>query len=978
MRISTAIAALLFLTAWPAAPQSADPTLQALELYRHRNCKEARPLFEKILDRQPGNLSIRKLYASCLLQAGQAEQGKAQYRMVLATSPGDREALDALRPPSIRVQAAPGAPPPAPAVSRSPQYGADFQKAELLIREKHLSEAEAVLLKYLSRSPSAALPRQRLAEVYTATSRFDKAAEEYRLLAEQTPDRPVFRLRQAQNLSWARQYDAATAAYRTYLESSPQDCDARLALANVLMWSGSLPEAADEFRAYVEKRPGDTDARVSLANVLLWTKRYADAAEQFKGILAAKPAEERAQVGLAQAYERMGQPSLALQAYDRALEIRPEDAAVADARTKLQSEIPRQKAYAAMDRQDNIAAAQDLLQYLQQHPESDDTVLQIARLYSWSKKYREAATLYTQYLARKPDDRTALRELAKTELSAPDFEAARRHYKLLVRGEDATAADYEGLLYAWVWDGKLEEAQPVAAKLAAMDPENQAARQAMRDYTQSRKNALLAEARELTGEKRYEEAVDRYREYEQTWGASGDIDLAIARLYSWDQKLSQAETAYHNYLIQHPSDMDARLELANVQRWSGHDDLAMHSYGEVLNSQPRNSAALLGIAQLADSRGSDPFWLVNAYRRVLDADPKNSAAQKRVAELEPEVTPSMGYSFHSFGDSDGFYRAENRAQFSFPFAGNLRISPYYSLAYFHQYREVGGGSCASGNPALDSRAADLSAAICARNGTYWGNGGGIETRLGSDTGTNLLLDVGTTRFSVGPVSWNARADLTVKLSPGALLFLDFARRPAIWDVDTIGSLAAGIVGDTGLVGFQTNIGERWRLWAAGGMTRYSAGIDRLYGNNVQRRFSTKLDYSVLPGLRAGYVVRVSTFEKPSPYYFSPSRYLTYGVTYNWTQALTPHVRLEMDGEGGLGQITRFGVARIDTFEMAVLPAIVWTVYPGLNFHVGYRFSRDRSSAFGSPVYSTGGLEFGIVKSLGERYTPLDPTRLEIR
>ena len=976
MRISIAVAAILALGAWPAPAQNPDSMLQALELYRHRNCKQAEPLLEHILDQQPRNVAARKLYAGCLMQMGQVQQAKAQYKTVLATSPGDREALDALHPPSIHMDSAPGMP-PARLASRPPQYGPEFQTAEVLIRDKRLGEAEPLLQQLLSRTPSAALPRQRLAEIYSATSRFDKAAEQYRLLAAQLPEQPAFHLREAQNLAWAKQYEPATAAYRDYLKMAPGDLSARLAMANVLMWSGSLPEAGDEFRAYLEKKPGDRDARVALANVLLWMKRYADAAEEFKGVLASNPSEERAEVGLAQSYVRMGQPDLAVQAYDRALKLQPDDAAVADAKTKLQAEIPRQQAYAEMDRQDNAAAARHLLDYLQQHPESDDTVLQIARLYSWSQKYREAMTFYTQYLERKPEDRTVLRELAKTELSAPDFESARRHYTLLVGSADAAPADYEGLINAYVWDGKLGAAQDTAAKLAAIDPQNKVALQAVRDYADHQKNSLLDEARELTAAKRYPEAADRYSQYREAYGSNAEVELALARLYSWDQKLPLAETAYRNYLAQHPSDVDARLELANVERWGGHYDLAAQSYHEVLSAEPRNSAALLGLAQVADSRGADPFQLVAAYRSVLAADPNEAAAQKRVEDLAPSVTPSIGDSYRSFGDSDGFYRGEERVEFSFPLAGKLRIDPYYSLSYFHQYREVGGGSCADNTSSLAPQAAALSSAICARNGSYWGNGAGVQTRLGSETGTNLLLDAGVTRFSVGATQWNGRADLTVKLTASTLLFLDAERRPAVWDVNTGAALAAGLVGETALVGAQTDIRDRWRLWWMGGITRYTAGTDGLYGSNVQRRFSSKLDYGVLPSLRAGYIFRVSTFEKDSPYYFSPARYLTYGLTYSWSQALSSRIRLQADGEGGLGQIKRFGIAQINTFELAALPAIVWTVYPGLDFHVGYRFSRGRSSAFGSPVYETGGLDFGIQKSLGQRYAPLDPARLDI-
>src|SRR5579864_3319639 len=96
------------------AQSGSDATMRALDLYRHGDCKEAETLFQEILSRQPKNVAIRKLYASCLAQTGHADQARAQYQAVLAVTPGDTEAQRALGSAdhAIKKPVAPAAPAP--------------------------------------------------------------------------------------------------------------------------------------------------------------------------------------------------------------------------------------------------------------------------------------------------------------------------------------------------------------------------------------------------------------------------------------------------------------------------------------------------------------------------------------------------------------------------------------------------------------------------------------------------------------------------------------------------------------------------------------------------------------------------------------------------------------------------------------------------------------------------------------------------
>src|SRR6185437_11862291 len=151
-----------------------------------------------------------------------------------------------------------------------------------------------------------------------------------------------------------------------------------------------------------------------------------------------------------------------------------------EARDRLNANLPRLKAEASIAQEDYKGAAQFYLSYLDKHPESSDTLLQIARTYSWSKQYVDSSKYYDLYLQRVPNDKTAIRELAKVELTIPSFSRARQDYATLTTDARATVEDYEGLVHSYVWDGKLLEAQTSAKKLLELDPGNEVAQETVK------------------------------------------------------------------------------------------------------------------------------------------------------------------------------------------------------------------------------------------------------------------------------------------------------------------------------------------------------------------------------------------------------------------------------------------------------------------------------------------------------------------
>jgi len=962
-KIALAPAALLM----AVAQSGPSPSIRALEFYRHGDCKQAMPLFKEVLERQPKNTPVRKLYATCLARSGQQDEARAQYRMVLTVSPDDPEAIQALGPSGNAAKAQPR-PTEAPAQQQVAQ-------ADALLKAHKPAAAEKLLDKTITSAPASVAAKQRLAELYSSTKRYDQAAGEYVALARET-NRAAYLLRAAENRTWSKQYEQAAALFREYLTRSPADLPARLELANALMWWGRFDDADPEFRSYLQRNPANAEARLSFANVLLWNARYADALEQFEALKASQPRDVRPVVGMAQAYERMGQLDLALKSYQEALKRDPADATAREARTRLEADLPRQKAFESIQANNNADAAKYFIEYLKQHPESDETVLEAARAYSWAKKPRQASPYFAQYLKRKPDDVAARRELAKNEMAIPDYAAARQAYEELVGSGAANTEDYEQLVHAYVWDNKVADAQPAAMKLAALDPNNAVARETIEAYRTGQKAELLERARTLAAEKRFPEAIDVYREYSKRFGDDTQAELKIARLYSWSGMNREAVTAYHAYLLKNPSDAQARVEMAKVESWSKDYHDAATDFRDALKTDPGNTDALLGIAQVTDESTHDAFSAIRGYRAALASDPQNATARERIAELTPAVSPSVGDGFKSFGDSDGFYRAVNTIEGSIPFAAGVRLTPYYETGYFHQLRQVGGATCDASSPDFGAAAAALSEKICDRNGTYWGNGAGVRAQVGSLLGSYFLADIGDMRIGGATSIWTAHANLTLALSDDQRLSFQIIRGPAAYDVNTVAALAAGIAGETALASYTTRLSDKWSIGAQIGVTHYTEG-DGGFSTNLQRRLSTQLSYSIAPGFSAGYYVRYSSFQRDSPLYFSPQNYGEYGFAYRWQYSISKRTRFIADGEIGLGHIHRFNTDAMNTVEIAIEPAIAWQITPGLEFRLGYRVSRSRASAFGSPAYTTGGADFGLTKSLGNIPQTTDASQLNL-
>ena len=920
----------------PAADES-DLISRSVDLYRQGNCKEAMPIFEKILEGSPKNTAIGKLLGQCLLKERRMDEARAQFEKVLEISPKDVAALEGLRAAVTELQKTEQVRQSLAIESRALtqeelKAKTQFDRAGELIAAGRFPEAEAILDSIIQRYPESPTARQRRAEIYSTTNRFEAAAAEYRWLSQRPGAQPAYLKRMAQNLEW----------------------------------DGKLGEAESAYREYLGKKPDDLTARMSLGEILTWAGRFREAIPEFEAVLAGMPNNLRAQLALAMCYEQTDNFDKALEAYEKALAIDPESPQAQQARdraAKFLDEMPRQQAYAAIERGDLDAAARLFIRYLEKHPDSQETVLQIARVYVWAEKFAEARPYFETYLERQPGENGVRRELARIEMWTQNYPAARRHYQTLVVGLDAARSDYESLIRAHMWDGDLAGAQPHAERLAKLDPDNAVARAALTEYAEQKRFQARNRADELAAAGRFVDAAQAYREYMASYGSDRDTELLVCRLYSWAKEYQAAAGCYRTYLGSGEPDTTARLELATIENWAGNYFSAESEYRTVLVEEPRNPTALLGLAQVLDYRGDDPIKVHNAFEQVLEAQPENTLAQQRVRTLRPQVSPTLDFLNDTFTDSDGLYWSRNAIEATFTLPGRVKVTPFYSAVYFRQRRcvqsagefsppnPIVNGCVSSANPSINS----LNARMRALAGSMWGTGGGVRVTITPNARWFWMGEIGALHYDSGNDTLNVKTELYYRIGNEHMVGVHYIRRDAIHDLWTVPTLAAGIVGDTVLLSYQVPLSPRWLFWAQAGFTHYSGGIDNAFPTNTQGRAAARLLFRPHSSIKMGYAMRLTGFDRASPLHFSPSTYQTHGFVFNLDHPVTESFRFIMEDEIAYSRID--GLANM---EFSFAPSFNWDINQYFSLRFGYRFARGQNSGFNVDDYQTQG---GMIRLL---------------
>ena len=173
--------------------------------------------------------------------------------------------------------------------------------------------------------------------------------------------------------------------------------------------------------------------------------------------------------------------------------------------------------------------------------------------------------------------------------------------------------------------------------------------------------AELGLARAYSWSDQHDEALVHYRHLlEIAPGHEEEVNVAIARITSWQDKLLTAETLYDSVLVEHPDNLEARIGRAQTINWSGKHRTAAILYNEILVEHPDNTEARAGLANAYQWMGRPDLAL-----EVLGDSPTVKSHTAIAGDIQRSHSPAFTYSYNNNFDSDDIERRRHEFRGAF-------------------------------------------------------------------------------------------------------------------------------------------------------------------------------------------------------------------------------------------------------------------------------------------------------------------------
>jgi len=641
--------------------------------------------------------------------------------------------------------------------------------------------------------------------------------------------------------------------------------------------------------------------------------RYAEALQEFESVLRIDPDNEQARQGRARCFE-------------------------ATLREK------KRLARIAQERKDYAEAARLLNEYVQSRPGETETLLQLGQLYSWAGEQGRARDYYEKHLARNPDDRIARLELAEIQSWQGDYSAARESFLSVVRADPQNVRALRGIVRCHQWSGALDGVEPYLDRLELVEPGNDLALAVRGELARLLQQRMRARGEQLELAKDYQASIATYREYVAAFGPEPQMELRIARLYAWNRQYEESIEEYQSYLVRYPQSESARLELADVQRWKADYESALQNYSSYLAEHPRHPRGLLGKAEALYATRTDLFEVQKAYQQASHADPGNRLIVDRLREIAAKLRPRAQFQTAGIFDSDGLERVVFEPRVTFLLPAGYRLTSLFHTSYTHQDRFLQG---------TDPVATALNQHIAEQDGTIWGARTGLRLeRQRAWGGWGVEAQIGS--FSDDRVSLAVAADLTKRVGEGGLFWTRYAHEEAAFELNTLASLAAGIIGNTWRVEYHQKLPHGFYVSSGYAITHLSDSERFGFRDNWRHAADVRLSYRRFRRFQPGYSYSASSYRNVSPLYFSPELYQAHRFEYLAALGGQERFQFLLNGSLGLGRIDR-----TNTFEFTLAPQVTLRLPHGVELELLYQFGQSQASSFGRADYTVHGFRFAV-------------------
>jgi predicted Zn-dependent protease len=519
-----------------------------------------------------------------------------------------------------------------------------FQRAAALYRSGDCHAAIPLLERSGGTNPHANLL---LGRCYFETQQWARAVEAFATYQKSAPADPEAVILVARAQEREGHGDAAAAILNDFLKLHPDQQSVRTALGDLDVRLGRGSDAMTEHQAVLREQPSDPGSRIGVGLLLLHEEKWQAAIDQLEKIRLDVPEDSRVLSGIGTAYSALGNCERAIDPLRLALDLSPDDYALAKKVASCDVKLKRWSAVLGALRTGTIEESRDedaTRMVVEAYSASADVAgaeaycrwaiiatpanltahLSLANLLYTGKRMREAYSEYAEVVKLKPDSPDIHERMGDISMEQKDPSDARAHYEAAVQS--------------------LKASDTVRMKLARLCFASDDYKCVTQTVAAVKSPALIIQAKTLRARVEYKS---------ENWDQAGILANELLASDPQNSTLLQiaADVAARQNKPVEAADLYERalkLEPANkdfVYRLSG----LYSNYDELKDRLPRAIALLTDFLQKVQQDAEGYLLLGNVYRKMSDLENAKLNFKTGFDKIQPPIPPRLSWAYNAYG-----------------------------------------------------------------------------------------------------------------------------------------------------------------------------------------------------------------------------------------------------------------------------------------------------------------------------------------
>jgi putative PEP-CTERM system TPR-repeat lipoprotein len=605
------------------------------------NIEAAREAFEAALKSDPTNADARRGLARIGLMAGDTQAAEQQLDQALKSSGDDVQTW--------------------------------LLKGELELSLRKPAVAQTSFEKALELSPTSPAARMGIVRAMLAQNKSKEALAQIDILAKATSNSPLVNYLRALAARQSNDLDGAQAALREVLTAAPNHAPSLLQAGQIHYMRREFEQARDVLQRYLSQLPDNVAAKKLLAAVYIDLKQPQKAVDLLGPMAAQRPSDAQllAMLGTAHMSQRDFKAGRAY--LGQAADLAPNAAAIrtqlavshlatgdsADAITELEAALESNPEFSRADvllilthfqNQEFDKALAAAKKLAEKQPSSPQVQNLLGAAYEGKKDYAMARETYQKASELDPAYATAALNLARLDLRDGNRDEARAAYEAILEAHNDQPVALVALAKMASDDGRAQEGIALLERAREKNPSAVQPRLILASYHLRRGNArealtvsqeaydispqlpaaalLLGRAQIANGMP--DDALSTLSALAERYPDSADAHMQLALAYGQKHDVQNARRALDRVLELQPGNPLATLGLGNLALRSGQLDEAMKIARGLEQSQPDSPAGfnLEGDVLMATN---EPRKAVSAYETALAKGPASATVLKLYA-----------------------------------------------------------------------------------------------------------------------------------------------------------------------------------------------------------------------------------------------------------------------------------------------------------------------------------------------------------